>query len=62
MVPLNRDIQVNIPLIAGIPLRSSNHNMTSNCECDGSKIEYIGQSAAKLPISTEERSETIRKE
>lgn len=36
--------------------------MTSNSECDGMKIDQIGQSAAKLPISTEERSETIRKE
>lgn len=35
--------------------------MASNSECDSLRIPQIGQSAAKLPISTEERSETSRK-
>jgi hypothetical protein len=61
-VPSNSNIGVNIPLIAGNPLSSVNHKVTSNSELEGVKITEIGQSAAKLPIGTEERSETIRKE
>lgn len=52
---------INIPLIAGNPLNCDNYNMVGNNECDSSKISQIGQSAAKLPISTGERSETSRK-
>lgn len=35
--------------------------MAGNGECESLKIPQIGQSAAKLPIGKEERSETSRK-
>ena len=61
-VPLSSNIEINIPLIAGNPLSEDNYKVTSNSELECLKISSIGQSAAKLPISTEEGSETIRKE
>jgi hypothetical protein len=61
-VPLTSNSEVNIPLIAGNPLSSDNYKVASNSKLECLKILEIGQSAAKLPISKEERSETIRKE